>query len=136
MKALARELPGVFGLDSVKNLIAKISGETSEIDDGPDGRFRDRLKLDHQIGSLTIINIRTEHAGVYEVDISRRSSETEIRFTVTLSVFGDTGAVESVSVMEGKSVTLQSNVTELQMDDERIRTFGTKRNLIAKTSGS
>ncbi|KAI2647172.1 SLAM family member 9 [Labeo rohita] len=76
------EITWIFGTNM--NLIAKISGETKEIDDRPDGRFRDRLKLDHQTGSLTIINIKTEHAGVYEVNISRRSSETEIRFIVTV----------------------------------------------------
>ncbi|XP_077083178.1 SLAM family member 5-like [Siphateles boraxobius] len=38
--------------------------------DGPGGRFRDRLKLDHQTGSLIITNTRTEHAGVYELEIS------------------------------------------------------------------
>ncbi|XP_048037412.1 SLAM family member 5-like [Megalobrama amblycephala] len=37
---------------------------------GPDGRFRDRLKLDDQTGSLTIMDTRTEHAGVYEVKMS------------------------------------------------------------------
>uniref|UniRef100_A0A8C1Q214 Ig-like domain-containing protein n=1 Tax=Cyprinus carpio TaxID=7962 RepID=A0A8C1Q214_CYPCA len=76
------EITWTFGTN--RNLIAKISGETSDIGDVPDGRFRDRLKLDHQTGSLIITNTRTEHAGVYKVEISRRSSETEIRFSVTV----------------------------------------------------
>ncbi|XP_067271515.1 SLAM family member 5-like isoform X2 [Pseudorasbora parva] len=37
--------------------------------------------------------------------------------------------------MEGESVTLQINVTELQRDDEILWTFGTKGPLIAKTNG-
>ncbi|XP_043078871.1 SLAM family member 9-like isoform X2 [Puntigrus tetrazona] len=45
----------------------------SLVDDGPDKRFKGRLELDHRTGSLTITNITSEHAGVYQVTISSKT---------------------------------------------------------------
>ncbi len=70
-----------------RNLLATIKGNTSNIFDGPDDRFRDRLKLDHQTGSLTITDTRTTDSGLYEAEISRSSSEDTHRFNVT--VYGE-----------------------------------------------
>ncbi|KAK9967236.1 hypothetical protein ABG768_001644 [Culter alburnus] len=63
------------------SIIAKMKKQKQNFftySDVPDGRFRDRLKLDDQTGSLTITNIRTEHAGVYQLEISgaKKSSKT------------------------------------------------------------
>ncbi|KTF85542.1 hypothetical protein cypCar_00047828 [Cyprinus carpio] len=56
--------------------IALINGHpnTSCLYDGEDGRFRDRLKVDYETGSLIITNITTEHAGRYEAEIIRSES--------------------------------------------------------------
>ncbi|CAM4660564.1 unnamed protein product [Leuciscus chuanchicus] len=80
------EIFWTFGTNG--SLIATITEAKSETPEGLDKRFRDRLKLDKKTGSLTIMNIRTEHAGVYEVEISSNSrSETKHRFNVT--VYGE-----------------------------------------------
>ncbi len=70
-----------------RNLIATMNGEISTIFNGTDDRFRDRLKLDHQTGSLTITNTRTTDSGLYEAEISRSRSEDKHRFNVT--VYGE-----------------------------------------------
>uniref|UniRef100_A0A672MEB9 Ig-like domain-containing protein n=1 Tax=Sinocyclocheilus grahami TaxID=75366 RepID=A0A672MEB9_SINGR len=48
-----------------------------------DGRFRDKLHMDNQTGSLTIRNIRSEHSGLYQLQISNSKILVK-RFNVTL----------------------------------------------------
>uniref|UniRef100_A0A672L6Q0 Ig-like domain-containing protein n=1 Tax=Sinocyclocheilus grahami TaxID=75366 RepID=A0A672L6Q0_SINGR len=85
-----------------------------------DGRFRDRLKLDHQTGSLTITNTRTTDSGDYKLSIIAGNKEITKRFN-------------SVSVMEGDSVTLKIDVTDKQGYDKIEWRFGEER--IARIKG-
>ncbi len=83
---LNEEINWTFGAE--KSIIAKIKRKKHIFStyDGLDGRFRDRLKLDNQTGSLTITNTRTEHTGVYQLQIfsAKRSSKT-----FNVSVYGE-----------------------------------------------
>ncbi len=54
--------------------------------DGPGERFRDRLKLDNQTGSLTITNITTQHDGVYQLEITGAKKTSK---TFSVSVYGE-----------------------------------------------
>ncbi|KAG1946377.1 hypothetical protein F2P79_013838 [Pimephales promelas] len=71
-------------------LIAEITGDQSQIctDDQCKERFRDRLKLDHQTGSLTITHTTNTHSGLYKLQmifINRTFSITRVkRFSVSV----------------------------------------------------
>ncbi|CAM4661540.1 unnamed protein product [Leuciscus chuanchicus] len=106
-------------------LIAEINKRADRItvyDDVLDGRFRDRLKLDNQTGSLTITDIRTEHEGHYDLLIN---SESNIFFLFVID------EVKSVSVKEGDSVSLNSSLTEI---DDYLIQWRFKNTLIAEIS--
>ncbi len=75
-----------FGAE--KSIIAKIKRKKHifSTSDGPDGRFRDRLKLDDQTGSLIITNITTQHNGVYLLQIFSAKLSSK---TFNISVYGE-----------------------------------------------
>uniref|UniRef100_A0A8C2HNE9 Ig-like domain-containing protein n=1 Tax=Cyprinus carpio TaxID=7962 RepID=A0A8C2HNE9_CYPCA len=116
-----------------RSTIAIINRVNKRILDNLDGRFRDRLQLDHQTGSLTITNSRMIDSGLYEVTISRSSNlETKYNSMFDVSVYERFVETDTKkSVMEGDSVTLHSGRTYLN-DDWIQWWFMNKNNLIAE----
>ncbi|XDV23375.1 hypothetical protein PO909_027969 [Leuciscus waleckii] len=104
-------------------IIAQIANNKISIDDVSEGR----LELDHQTGSLTIRNI-TENR-IYNLDIGGRIQISK-RFNVTVH-----DVVESVSVVEGDTVTLHTGVTKIQADDQILWKFGDQDTLINGLNG-
>ncbi|XP_051762593.1 uncharacterized protein LOC127519138 isoform X1 [Ctenopharyngodon idella] len=99
-----------FGKENT--LIAEINVTADRIavyDDVLDGRFRDRLKLDKQTGSLTITDITTENLGDYTLEINGVRKEN---FHVNMPV-----SMTPVFVLKGDSVTLNSDLTEMKRYD-------------------
>uniref|UniRef100_A0A672KTY4 Immunoglobulin domain-containing protein n=1 Tax=Sinocyclocheilus grahami TaxID=75366 RepID=A0A672KTY4_SINGR len=92
-------------------VIAEIykAAQRFHIYDGPDERFRGKLNLDNQTGSLIITDTRITHSGLYEVEIKKT-------FSVILTVL-KAMTDRSVSVLEGDSVTLHTDVPDIQRYD-------------------
>ncbi len=67
-----------------KTRIAEIYRQNSQQTYDSIGVFRDRLQMDSQTGSLTIRNIRTEHSGLYKLQIISNRGTSYKRFNVTV----------------------------------------------------
>ncbi|XP_077083215.1 uncharacterized protein LOC143736362 [Siphateles boraxobius] len=78
-------------------------------------RFRDRLKLNHQTGSLTITNTRNTHSGEYQLSFNSRNSGTNFNVTVN-GVSAAERDEKRKSVEEGESVTLDPGVIKKTND--------------------
>lgn len=67
-----------------KGIIAKFNKNKSFfIDDKVlDGRFKDRVMLSEETGSLTITNARTEHTGLYKLKIINRTGTSSFDYNV------------------------------------------------------
>ncbi|XP_056304371.1 uncharacterized protein LOC130216498 isoform X2 [Danio aesculapii] len=113
-------------------IIAKLAGNYTSYNNETE-IFRDILMLENQNGSLTIKNLTTNHTGLYKAEINHRTSYTLFNVTV-YSVFGAEINV-SVSVIEGQTVTLNTNFTDMKRII-RMRWFKNKSFLIAISNGS
>nr|XP_055073169.1 uncharacterized protein LOC129453131 isoform X1 [Misgurnus anguillicaudatus] len=97
--------------------------------------FKNRLHISERTGDLTIRNIRIKHTGLYEAEIRIYRLDIK-RFSVVVKesphvINAETSNVNSVSVMEGESVTLQTDV-QIQKGDLIVWRFGSDGDLIAR----
>uniref|UniRef100_A0A9J8AFP4 Immunoglobulin domain-containing protein n=1 Tax=Cyprinus carpio carpio TaxID=630221 RepID=A0A9J8AFP4_CYPCA len=119
--------------------IAQVTGDLRNIctdvqcNEGTE-RFRGRLKLDHQTGSLSIMNIRNTDSGLYKLLISNSNFDTEKIFSVIVDDVPAAGGHEMKrkTVKEGEYLTLHSDGVK-KPNDLKIWYF--KDILIAEITG-
>uniref|UniRef100_A0A672M2F9 Ig-like domain-containing protein n=1 Tax=Sinocyclocheilus grahami TaxID=75366 RepID=A0A672M2F9_SINGR len=86
--------------------------------DVPDGRFRDRLKLDDQTGSLTITDITTQHAGLYKLQIrgailSSQTSNVSVYARLPVPVISNSSSKCSSSSSSQQNCSLLCSVVNV-----------------------
>ncbi|XP_048035738.1 uncharacterized protein LOC125261173 [Megalobrama amblycephala] len=120
-----------FGAEGVRIAQINRGANKSFIDDEAlNQRFKGRLKLDNQTGDLTIRNIRTEHSGRYEATSGHTLNK--IFSVIALPV----DPVKSVSVIVGDSVTLNTDLTEIQNQHPPVAEINRKARKVSKHNGA
>ncbi|XP_073699620.1 uncharacterized protein [Garra rufa] len=75
-----------FGHTNPDSLIAEMNMKIHEVTFSSDEIYRERLHLENQTGSLTIRDIRTADAGVYQLQISNSKETLYKRFSIFVVV--------------------------------------------------
>lgn len=93
--------------------IAKIRAHDEIVPDSVDERFRDRLQLDNQTGSLTITNTSTGDSGPYKVEIVTGNKASVKTFSVT--VYGKHYTFLFFSYSHCKYIQLLQSIPEIML---------------------
>ncbi|XP_057182184.1 uncharacterized protein LOC130549054 [Triplophysa rosa] len=117
----------VWYYGSEHTVIARINGKAGSTMLTDDERFKDRLKLNHLTGDLTITHLTSHHSGVYKLKISRNRKPSYKTFSVTVD-----GEVKSAT--EGHSVTLHTDIVK-HRDDLIVWYCGSEHTVIARING-
>ncbi|XP_073718232.1 uncharacterized protein [Misgurnus anguillicaudatus] len=106
--------------------IAQYTGgnDESTLYDYIDERFKDKLEMNLQTGDLTIRNFRSEHTGVYKVQMKTSSGNKERKFNLAFSV----------QATKGERVALLTKV-KIQEGDEVKWSSEDKKNLVTGMNG-
>ncbi|XP_073702525.1 uncharacterized protein [Garra rufa] len=137
----------MFGPLSPDTFMAEINIPLQKISYSDDERLRDRLQLNEQTGSLTIMDSRSTDTGVYQLQFTNSKETSYKRYNVFVSfmcnmcsqastgVFSQAAEGNKVSVLEGGSVTFHTSVTETHNIDLMMWMYGSQGSIIAKLNG-
>ncbi|XP_026108526.1 uncharacterized protein LOC113080581 [Carassius auratus] len=128
------EVAWYFNDTRIARIIGDLSFICTDVQCNNEGteRFRDRLKLDHQTGSLTITDTRKTDTGDYKLVIISSGSEKIFRVAVNDVPAARRDEMKTKSVVEGESVTLHPGVTKTPND---VMTWYCNETLIAEITG-